>query len=178
VGRDKARYLAARLLIPPVVTVHAAFTAHGGRLGGLTVRSLLPPFPKMPWGSHVAGPLLPCLPSCGPSPCRQLSCLPSTIATLTADGDLGGFQDGFPISYLSLSFAFSSRSPTFTLMDSTRARRCGFRNNPYCLLAAPKWAQCKPGAAVPSFHNPARADYVGGDQTAWSPHLQSHQARF
>jgi len=34
VGRDKARYLAARLLIPPVVTVHATFTAHGGRPQG------------------------------------------------------------------------------------------------------------------------------------------------
>jgi hypothetical protein len=40
VGRDKARYLAARLLIPPVVTVHATFTAHGGRPQGH-----LPSFP-------------------------------------------------------------------------------------------------------------------------------------
>ena len=29
VGRDRARYLAARLSIPPVATVRATFTAHG-----------------------------------------------------------------------------------------------------------------------------------------------------
>jgi len=35
VGRDRARLFVVRLSIPPVVTVRAAFIAHGDRLVGL-----------------------------------------------------------------------------------------------------------------------------------------------
>ena len=40
VGRDRARYVATRFSIPPVVTVHATFTAHGRRLPGISPRFL------------------------------------------------------------------------------------------------------------------------------------------
>jgi len=39
VGRDRARYPAIRLSIPPVVTVRATFTAHGDRLKDLMLFS-------------------------------------------------------------------------------------------------------------------------------------------
>ena len=108
-GRDKARYLAARLLIPPVVTVHATFPAHGGR-----PRGHLPSFPSAdidqdPLASHSAGSyfeaprelwpfaLWPVLP-----PPRWDVTPTTTMATLTADPDLGGLQAGFPNPSLAL----------------------------------------------------------------------------
>ena len=103
VGRDKARYLAARFLLPPVVTVHAAFTAHGGRLSGEV--------PCMPSSRHWRGcPRLDLREGrtmryhsrCDPSPCTRLSRAPTTRATLTADTDRGGLQAGFPHPSLAL----------------------------------------------------------------------------
>ena len=109
VGRDKARYLAARLLIPPVVTVPATFTAHGGRPQGH-----FPSFPAADIdqdalaehapGSYFEVPrerwpfaLWPVLPP------PRWDVTPTTpMATLTADTDLGGFEAGFPSPSLAL----------------------------------------------------------------------------
>jgi hypothetical protein len=110
--------------IPPIGTVHAAFTAPGDRLSGH-----LPSFPLCRhWRGcprlhirHIR--TLRHLISCGPSPCSWLSQPLSTMATLTADMDIGGFQDGFPTPSHSLSFPFHLSSPLFPMMHSARSCR-------------------------------------------------------
>ena len=105
VGRDSAQYLVVLtgttlhdpFLHPPVATVQAAFTAHGDRLSGH-----LPSCPSSrPWRGcprlHMReGRPLRHLSSGGPSPWARLARAPTTMATLTADTDLGGFRTAFP----------------------------------------------------------------------------------
>jgi hypothetical protein len=72
--------------------VHATFTAHGDRLPGY-----LPSFPSADIGCIHSltirqGRTLRHLARCGPSPCTRLSRAPTTMATLTADRGVGGFQ--------------------------------------------------------------------------------------
>src|SRR4030095_8371157 len=91
-GRDRARYLTARFSIPPVATVRATFTAHGDRLPGY-----LPSFPSADICCIHSitirqGRTLRHLARCGPSPCTRLSRAPTTMATLTADRGIRGFQ--------------------------------------------------------------------------------------
>ena len=91
-GRDRARYLTARFSIPPVATVRATFTAHGDRLPGH-----LPSFPSadiccIHSMTIRQGRTLRHLARCGPSPCTRLSRAPTTMATLTADRGIRGFQ--------------------------------------------------------------------------------------
>jgi hypothetical protein len=93
------------LPIPPVVTVHATFTAHGDPMRGFTafrvplVSARLPPLWRLT-GRHQCIGYFTYLSRCGPSPCDWLSQSRSTMTTLTADMGIGGFWDGFPIPYL------------------------------------------------------------------------------
>jgi hypothetical protein len=81
--------------IPPVVTVHAAFTAHGGRLLDLLPlsRSAGLCLESQALSSNRVATRLPT--SCGPSPCTRLSRAQTTMATLTPLVDIGGFRGCF-----------------------------------------------------------------------------------
>jgi hypothetical protein len=90
--------------IPPVVTVHATFTAHGRRLLDLPPLSRSAGIGKdsQAFTSSRVATRLPT--SCGPSPCTRLSRAQSTMTTLTPCRRIRGFLRVFPPSY------FRSRS--------------------------------------------------------------------
>jgi|SRR4029453_7589248 hypothetical protein len=77
---------------PPVATVRAAFTAHGDPMRGLTGLSAPSASARIPKPLHLTGLLRTCLSRCGPSPCTQLSCAPSPMATLTPATCIRGFR--------------------------------------------------------------------------------------
>jgi hypothetical protein len=150
------------LPIPPVVTVHAAFTAHGGPLRGtFTGLSALQASARIPKPSHLAGLLRTPLSRCGPSPCGRLSRPPTTMATLTSSSRLRGFLGLFPTPYF--------RSRSHRLKDLPSSQRWTLRDhlggsypgNLYLLSQAPERMQGTPGLPASFFgwlitHKPLR----------------------
>jgi hypothetical protein len=109
VGRDRTH---SRTVFshPPVVTVRAAFTAYGRPMRGPLDLSAPLASARLPKPFHPMGLLRTRLSRCGPSPCGRLSRLPSTMATLTADMGIGGFQGRLLFPYLALLYIPSQLS--------------------------------------------------------------------
>lgn len=94
------------------------------------------------------------LASCGPSPCGRFSPPQTTMATLTAAEDIGGFRGCFqPVTSALLNIPMPlSHVPTNGLKRDHVGG--GFRINLSPLIAAPEWAQGISGSSVPSFWRP------------------------
>jgi hypothetical protein len=99
VGRDRARYLAARLSIPPLppcvrLSPHTATPGEDfWRLGSADLSETSPAL--TPYGTSSEDGYFAHLSRCGPSPCTRLSRAPSTMTTLTLSRRLGGFRSCF-----------------------------------------------------------------------------------
>jgi len=150
VGRDRARYRLTRLSIPPVVTVHATFTAHGRRLPGISPRFLSANLERYSPSSHSAGSYFEVPDKLWP------------FATWTAfppsnyDGHADSlqahprFSEHVSTPLLPLSFASSAGSPTCSTMDSTKSVRWRLLANLYLLSQAPEWMWGKSGSSTSS----------------------------
>jgi hypothetical protein len=151
VGRDRARYRLTRLSIPPVVTVHATFTAHGRRLPGIFPRFLSADLERYAPPSHSAGSYFEAPDKLWSFPLYVA--FPRSEYDGHADSHLthSRFSEVVSNPLLPLSFASSDGPPTFSTRDSTRPRRWRLSDHLYLLRQAPQWIRGKSGASVPSF---------------------------
>jgi hypothetical protein len=144
-----------RLSIPPVVTVHATFIAHGGRLRGFAG-----PECSVDIGEDSQALAFNRITTHPP-----LKLWPFAMYAAFPHSDYYGHADFLqphprfsgvvsnPL--LPLSFTSAEGSPKFLMMDSTRSFRWRlYLPNLYLLSQAPQWVRGRSGASVPSFWQP------------------------